>query len=124
MGCLHAHEYCMDQLKICWHYYFQGCADYVIYFNWPTVYHPELEVFSQSSLCFMSVLGGGTDIFSYGTQEAHVPPGTNPEHPAILGESQLFQPFLLPHCYAVKPFDYGDEYKYEIVPGGADYSGA
>ena len=93
---------------------------------WHTVYHHELEVFSQSSLCFMSLLGGGTDILPFSTQDPPATSGTDAikHSSAILGESQLFQPFLLPHCYAVKPFGYGDDYNYEIVTGTQDYYGA
>lgn len=82
----------------------------------PTVYHSELEVFSQTSLCFMSVLGGGIHLNSDLSELFN--------HADVLGESPPFQQFLLPHCYDVRPFGYDDHYKYEIVPGGEDYLGA
>ena len=82
----------------------------------PTVYHSEIEVFSENSLCFMSVLGGGIHL-SYELSEPF-----NPSN--VLGESQPFQQFLLPHCYDVRPFGYDGCYKYSIVPGGEDYLGA
>lgn len=114
-GTLIMHVLCVCGYCISWR------TDYAFCFN-PTctVYHRELEVFSPNSLCFMSVLGGGTDIYPFSTQD---PPVLGEGPPAILGESQLFRQFLLPHCYAVRAFGYGDEYKYEIVPGGDDYSG-
>ena len=64
----------------------------------------------------MSVLGGGHNM--------------NFETESILGESQLalgegmpFWQLQLPHCYAVMPFGHGEQYRYEIVPGGDDYLG-